>query len=99
MDSFPSSKINGKQAQIKFKPNAKSVTGLGATPKPPKSMWPIDTPGALVMKRFEPDMEKQFNKKDLPVVDVVVDPMIAMRMRDHQKEYVFSLKWFRLTLL
>lgn len=84
LDSFPTF----KSGTINFRPTAKSTNGLGAPPKEPKPLFNPDRPGALVMKRFEPDLERQLNAKDLPVVDVVVDPLLASRMRDHQKEWV-----------
>ena len=82
LDSFPVFRSNS----INFRPTAKSTSGLGAAPKEPKPLFRTDAPGALVMKRLEPDLERQLNKKDLPVVDVVIDPILASRMRDHQKE-------------
>lgn len=82
LDAFPTFRSNS----INFRPTAKSTNGLGAPPKEPKPLFNPDAPKALVMKRLPPDIEKQLNRKGLPVVDVVIDPLLALRMRDHQKE-------------
>lgn len=89
LESFPS-RNNSKNA-VAFKPSVKTAAvtqGLGSAPKVPKPLFSVKPPGALVMKRLDPDIEKRLNKKDLPVVDVVIDPMLSGRMRDHQKECV-----------
>jgi DNA repair and recombination protein RAD54B len=63
-----------------------ATNGLGAPPKEPKALFDPKKEGALVMKRLDPALEKALNKKGLPIVDVVLDPMLTMRLRDHQKE-------------
>ncbi|KAJ6558570.1 SNF2 family N-terminal domain-containing protein [Mycena vulgaris] len=54
-----------------------------------KPKGPLHDPtaeGAVVMKAPTKDHMKRFNKKNLPVVAVVLDPILAPRMRAHQIE-------------
>ncbi|GAA5895948.1 hypothetical protein JCM8208_005131 [Rhodotorula glutinis] len=44
--------------------------------------------GALVMRRPDEDHQAIYNKKGLPIVDVVVDPLIGDKLRAHQREGV-----------
>ncbi|GAA5847167.1 hypothetical protein JCM9279_006118 [Rhodotorula babjevae] len=44
--------------------------------------------GALVMRRPDDEHQQIYNKKGLPVVDVVVDPLIGDKLREHQREGV-----------
>ena len=44
--------------------------------------------GAIVMKAPTKDHIKKFNKKGLPVVPVVIDPVLGRRLRPHQVEGV-----------
>ncbi|KII92162.1 hypothetical protein PLICRDRAFT_50591 [Plicaturopsis crispa FD-325 SS-3] len=59
-------------------------------PKPaPKG--PLHDPSAenaIVLKAPTKEHEKKFNKKNLPIVPVVLDPMIARHLRPHQVEGV-----------
>lgn len=92
LESFPSR--NNSNNAVAIRPSAKTATvtqGLGSVPKPPKPAFSVSSSGAVVMKRLDAALEKRFNKKGLPVVDIVIDPMISGRMRDHQKEYVVSV--------
>ncbi|KAJ6497887.1 SNF2 family N-terminal domain-containing protein [Mycena sanguinolenta] len=60
-------------------------------PSKPKPKGPLHDPtaeGAIVMKAPTKDHIKRFNKKDLPIVSVVLDPIIASRLRAHQIEGV-----------
>ncbi|KAF8170206.1 SNF2 family N-terminal domain-containing protein [Mycena galopus ATCC 62051] len=60
-------------------------------PSKPKPKGPLHDPmteGAIVMKAPTKDHIKRFNKKDLPIVPVVLDPIIASRLRAHQVEGV-----------
>ncbi|KAH9853466.1 SNF2 family N-terminal domain-containing protein [Lenzites betulinus] len=62
----------------------------GAAPKP-KVKAPLhnpDAPGAVVMKAPSKEHQTKFNKKNLPVVPVVIDPVVARHLRPHQKEGV-----------
>ncbi|KAJ7209558.1 P-loop containing nucleoside triphosphate hydrolase protein [Mycena pura] len=57
----------------------------------PKLAKPLHDPmaeGAVVMKPPTKEHIKRFNKRDYPVVDVVLDPILACRMRPHQIEGV-----------
>jgi hypothetical protein len=87
MESFPSR--NAGNNAIAFKPTSKTAAlthGLGAAPKQPKPLFSANAAGALVMKKLDPEIERRLNKKGLPIVDIVLDPMLAGRMRAHQKE-------------
>lgn len=84
MSTFPSNRAFASVRVTTL--TAKTTNGLGPAPKPPKPLFEPTRPGALVMKRLSPKLEKQLNSKGAPVVDVVVDPMISSRLRDHQKE-------------
>lgn len=47
------------------------------------------------MKRPDDLHNKKFNKKELPIVDVVVDPLLSKQLRPHQVESVLSIIWQR----
>ncbi|KAJ7675096.1 SNF2 family N-terminal domain-containing protein [Mycena rosella] len=60
-------------------------------PSKVKPKGPLHDPtaeGAVVMKAPTKDHIKRFNKKNLPVVAVVLDPILSPRMRPHQIEGV-----------
>ncbi|KAJ7782862.1 P-loop containing nucleoside triphosphate hydrolase protein [Mycena metata] len=60
-------------------------------PSKAKPKGPVHDPtveGAVVMKAPTKEHIKRFNKKDLPIVAVVLDPILAPRMRAHQIEGV-----------
>ncbi|KAK7057394.1 SNF2 family N-terminal domain-containing protein [Favolaschia claudopus] len=60
-------------------------------PAKAKPKGPLHDPtaeGAIVMKAVNKDHIKRFNPKNLPVVPVVLDPIIASRLRAHQIEGV-----------
>ncbi|KAH7920920.1 hypothetical protein BV22DRAFT_1020349 [Leucogyrophana mollusca] len=62
----------------------------GSKPKP-KPTGPLHDPtaeGAIVMKGPTDEHSNKFNKKKLPIVPVVVDPIIARHLRSHQIEGV-----------
>lgn len=87
MESFPSRTTSNNT--VAFRPSAKTAAlthGLGAAPKQPRPVFSATAANALVMKRLDPEIEKRLNKKGLPIVDVVLDPMLAGRMRAHQRE-------------
>lgn len=48
-------------------------------------------PGALVMPAPSDSHQWQWNKKSLPVVDVVIDPYLVTHLRPHQREGVMFL--------
>lgn len=90
LESFPSRKASNNT--LSFKPTSKTAAlthGLGAAPKQPKPLFSATSASALVLKRLDPEIEKRLNKKGLPIVDVVLDPMLSGRMRAHQKEYAY----------
>ncbi|KAH0589308.1 hypothetical protein H2248_005070 [Termitomyces sp. 'cryptogamus'] len=58
-------------------------------PKKPKGpLHDPDAEDAVVMKAPTKEHIKKFNKKNLPVVPVVLDPILSRRMRPHQCEGV-----------
>ncbi|KAI0266687.1 P-loop containing nucleoside triphosphate hydrolase protein [Gloeopeniophorella convolvens] len=67
-------------------------TTFYARPAPKsKSRGPLHDPkadGAIVMKAPTQEQSDRFNKKSLPVVPVVIDPILARRLRPHQVEGV-----------
>ncbi|KAL3876929.1 hypothetical protein ACJMK2_034709 [Sinanodonta woodiana] len=48
-------------------------------------------PGSLVMPRPSQSHQFRWNKKNQPVVDVVVDPYLSVHLRPHQREGVLFL--------
>ncbi|KZT04627.1 uncharacterized protein LAESUDRAFT_727800 [Laetiporus sulphureus 93-53] len=62
------------------------------SPKPkPKPKGPLHDPsaeGAVVMKAPTKEHIAKHNRRNLPVVDVVIDPIVARRARPHQIEGV-----------
>ncbi|TFK25490.1 RAD54B protein [Coprinopsis marcescibilis] len=59
-----------------------------AKPKPKGPLHDPDAPGAVVMKPPTPGHIQRYNKNNFPVVPVVVDPILAKRMRGHQVDGV-----------
>nr|GAT57610.1 predicted protein [Mycena chlorophos] len=57
-------------------------------PKPAKSLHDPTAEGAVVLKPPSKEHIRRFNKKNLPVVDVVLDPILSFRLRPHQVEGV-----------
>ncbi|XP_018415698.1 PREDICTED: DNA repair and recombination protein RAD54B isoform X2 [Nanorana parkeri] len=49
------------------------------------------TPDSIVMPRPSQDLQRMFSKSSLPIVDVVVDPYVAVHLRTHQKEGILFL--------
>ncbi|KAF7315296.1 hypothetical protein MIND_00044100 [Mycena indigotica] len=71
----------------KPKPFVAPASFYGASkPKPIKPLHDPNVEGAVVMKTPSKEHIKRFNKKNLPVIDVVLDPILASRMRPHQIE-------------
>ncbi|KAG2015919.1 SNF2-family ATP dependent chromatin remodeling factor snf21 [Coprinopsis cinerea AmutBmut pab1-1] len=75
---------------------AKPSTGIAASsfygaPKAKQPKGPLhdpNAPGAVVFKAPNKAHMQRYNKYDLPVVPVVLDPILARRMRPHQIEGV-----------
>ncbi|KAI0771634.1 SNF2 family N-terminal domain-containing protein [Trametes elegans] len=85
--SSSSPSVNSPASAKKFIPPS---SFYGAAPKP-KAKGPLhkpDAPGAVVMKTPSKEHQAKFNKKNLPVVPVVVDPVLGRHLRPHQKEGV-----------
>ena len=53
--------------------------------KPPTPFYTLDETSILLPEPTE-HHKKLHNKKGLPIVEVVIDPMIGARLREHQKE-------------
>ncbi|KAH9924448.1 P-loop containing nucleoside triphosphate hydrolase protein [Fomitopsis serialis] len=63
----------------------------GKAPAKPKPRGPLHDPnaeGAIVMKAPTKEHAAKHNKKNLPTVGVVIDPILARRLRPHQVEGV-----------
>ncbi|KAF9071019.1 SNF2 family N-terminal domain-containing protein [Rhodocollybia butyracea] len=59
--------------------------------RPKKSIGPLHDPSAddaVVMKEPNKEHIERYNKKDRPVIPVVLDPILARQMRPHQREGV-----------
>ncbi|KAF6760030.1 RAD54B protein [Ephemerocybe angulata] len=59
-----------------------------AKPKPKGPLHDPDAPDAIVMKAPTKVHMQRYNKNNFPVVPVVIDPVIARRLRPHQVEGV-----------
>ncbi|TEB37551.1 hypothetical protein FA13DRAFT_1726666 [Coprinellus micaceus] len=56
--------------------------------KPKGPMHDPDAPGAIVMKAPSKAHMQRYNKQNYPVVPVVIDPIVARKLRPHQVEGV-----------
>ncbi|EIW61952.1 uncharacterized protein TRAVEDRAFT_57102 [Trametes versicolor FP-101664 SS1] len=79
--------VNSPASAKKFIPPS-SFYGATTKPKPKGPLHSPDAPGAVVMKAPSREHQAKFNKKNLPVVPVVIDPVIARHLRPHQREGV-----------
>ncbi|RPD67158.1 hypothetical protein L226DRAFT_549783 [Lentinus tigrinus ALCF2SS1-7] len=79
--------VNSPASAKKFIPPA-SFYGTTVKPKPKGPLHDPDAPGAVVMKAPTKEHQTKNNKKNLPVVPVVIDPVLARHLRPHQKEGV-----------
>ncbi|KAL9937012.1 hypothetical protein V8E36_004247 [Tilletia maclaganii] len=68
-----------------IRPSGLMNPGLGKDPRP---RFDPAAEGALVMPRPDAEHQKLYNKKGLPVIDVVVDPVLSTQLRPHQREGV-----------
>ncbi|KAI9283803.1 P-loop containing nucleoside triphosphate hydrolase protein [Umbelopsis sp. AD052] len=64
-------------------PPAPSVANYSVQPR-----HKPDVPGSLVLPRPSDRYVLQYNKRNRPLVDVVVDPVICQHLRDHQRQGV-----------
>lgn len=66
------------------------IMGLSVNKKqnPLEPRYDPEAPGAVVMKRPSKSHATKYNKKNLPIVDVVVDPILGSLLRPHQREGV-----------
>ncbi|KAL8277804.1 hypothetical protein RQP46_009787 [Phenoliferia psychrophenolica] len=64
-----------------------SLTG-SKNNKVPVAKFDPKAEGAIVMRRPDKVNEAMYNKKGFPVVDVVIDPVLASSLREHQVEGV-----------
>ncbi|KAI0335474.1 hypothetical protein GY45DRAFT_1316794 [Cubamyces sp. BRFM 1775] len=79
--------VNSPASAKKFIPPS-SFYGAAPKPKPKGPLHNPDAPGAVVMKAPSKEHQAKYNKKSLPVVPVVVDPVLSRHLRPHQKEGV-----------
>ncbi|KAK0546066.1 helicase [Tilletia horrida] len=73
------------QSPAGIRPSGLMNPGMGKDPRPRFDPTAV---GALVMPRPDEEHQKLFNRKGLPVIDVVVDPIISNQLRPHQREGV-----------
>ncbi|KXN90194.1 DNA repair and recombination protein RAD54B [Leucoagaricus sp. SymC.cos] len=77
--------------------NTKSFYGI-SKPKPSGPLHDPNAEGSIVMKAPTKSHISKYNTQGRPVVPVVLDPILARRMRDHQKEVMAwkerTLIWF-----
>ncbi|KAI9001004.1 SNF2 family N-terminal domain-containing protein [Trametes punicea] len=85
--SSSSPSVNSPASAKKFIPPS-SFYGTTPKPKPKGPLHDPNAPGALVMKAPTKEHQANYNKKNFPVVPVVVDPVLARHLRPHQKEGV-----------
>ncbi|KAF9007989.1 SNF2 family N-terminal domain-containing protein [Cyathus striatus] len=78
---------SAKPAEKTFIPPA-SFYAVHPKPKLKGPLYDPNAEGAVVMKSPSKEHAKRFNTKNLPVVPVVLDPILARRMRPHQIEGV-----------
>ncbi|KAE8229253.1 hypothetical protein CF326_g5781 [Tilletia indica] len=76
------------QSPSGIRPSGLMNPGLGKDPKP---RFDPDAEGALVMPKPNAEHQKLFNRKGLPVIDVVIDPILSKQLRPHQREGVTFL--------
>ncbi|GAA6059706.1 hypothetical protein JCM10212_000234 [Sporobolomyces blumeae] len=76
-------------------PGIAPTVGSNSFYKAPSSEKKVPAPvhdpkvdGRVVMRRPDDDHQATYNKKNMPVVDVVIDPLIGDKLREHQKEGV-----------
>ncbi|GAA6005232.1 hypothetical protein JCM11491_002629 [Sporobolomyces phaffii] len=51
----------------------------------PRALFDPKQEGAIVMKRPDDDHQAMYNKRNHPVVDVVIDPKLGEKLRPHQQ--------------
>ncbi|KIM91969.1 hypothetical protein PILCRDRAFT_809966 [Piloderma croceum F 1598] len=89
---LPQTLKNDPQSEISSTPKFVAPTSFyGQTAPKPKLKGPLHDAAAtdaVVMKSPTKDHAKKFNKKDLPIVPVVLDPVVARHLRAHQREGV-----------
>lgn len=82
--SFPTGGYNPVAQSSK---TAAATNGLGRPPPVPKALHNPNATGAVVLPRPSEAHQKRWNSKhNYPVVDVVIDPILGLKLRDHQKE-------------
>ncbi|KAF9484481.1 hypothetical protein BDN70DRAFT_872506 [Pholiota conissans] len=80
--------------EIKQKPFIPPTSFYGKAAPRCKAKGPLhdpEAPEALVMKAPTNEHVKKFNRRNLAVVPVVIDPILSRKMRPHQKEGVSFL--------
>ncbi|EPQ57554.1 hypothetical protein GLOTRDRAFT_127906 [Gloeophyllum trabeum ATCC 11539] len=86
--SSPTAPLNSASTSKKYVAPANFYAKV---PQKPKKYGPLHDPeneGSVVMKAPTPEHIARFNKKNSPVVPVVIDPILSRRLRPHQKEGV-----------
>lgn len=84
----PASKVKSVDSPLFKRTHMNMGLSVGKKHNPLEPRYDPDAPGALVMKRPSKSHAAKFNKKNLPIVDVVVDPVLGSLLRPHQREGV-----------
>ncbi|KZT19708.1 hypothetical protein NEOLEDRAFT_936097 [Neolentinus lepideus HHB14362 ss-1] len=79
---------NSASATKKYVAPANFYAKPSAKPKQHGPLHDPDGEDAVVMKAPTPEHAAKFNKKNLPIVPVVIDPILVRRLRPHQREGV-----------
>ncbi|KZT68291.1 hypothetical protein DAEQUDRAFT_692777 [Daedalea quercina L-15889] len=87
-DTNSSPAANSPAALKKFIPPTSFYGKAPARPKPKGPLHDPNAEGAIVMKAPTKEHAAKHNKKSLPLVEVVIDPLLARRLRPHQVEGV-----------
>lgn len=79
---------NSASSGTRFIPPTTFYAKPSPKPKPASALYDPKAEGAVVMRTPTEGHPNRFNKKSLPVVPVVIDPILARRLRPHQVEGV-----------
>ncbi|KAI0036857.1 P-loop containing nucleoside triphosphate hydrolase protein [Vararia minispora EC-137] len=80
--------VNSPNTAKKYVPPMSFYAAPALKKKAPRPLHDPDAEGAIVLKEPDEAHRAKFNKKNLPVIPVVIDPLLARRLRPHQIEGV-----------
>ncbi|KAG7090872.1 hypothetical protein E1B28_009953 [Marasmius oreades] len=88
LDTLPPEPLQAVPSPEPSKRYIPPASFYGVPTKPAASRHDPKAEGAVVMKYPTEEHQDRYNKKNRPIVDVVLDPIIARKMRPHQHEGV-----------